>query len=154
MRRTLSTAVLFLFVGAASPACKEKEQPVPATVADLPDGELAKQHRAIEVFTLVQEEGTYRVLVFKLPKLNDQDSDYRLVTYRKQEGVCALHGHIITMTNFERPRLELGPPPRIVSTERRFGVRYHLSIDQTGTDLVPSEGFLDGGGVIGHPPTR
>lgn len=147
-------AAMIVFVGSTAVACREKEQPVPETVADVADGELAKQHHAIDVFTLVQPDGTYRVLVFKLPKINDADSDYRLVVYRKHGNVAVRHGDIVTLVGFGRPRLSSGPPPRIETTERRFGVRFHVGIDEKGTEMVPSETGLDGGALIAHPPER
>jgi hypothetical protein len=131
-------------------ACRQKEVPVPDTVADEADGDPATQHHALDAFTLVQSDGTYRALVFKLPKANDEDSDYRLVVYRKQGGVYVRRGTEFNLVNFERPRLSSGSPPRIETTERRLGVRYHFVIGESGPEMAPSE-VLEGGALLGHP---
>jgi hypothetical protein len=156
-REGLAAAVALLLAGSSAmfcTACRQKEEPVPATVADEADGELKRQHHALDVFTLVQSDGSYRVLVFKLPKASDADSDYRLVVYRKQGGLYVRHGSEFNLVDFERPRLSSGPPPRIETTERRLGVRYHFVIDGSGAEMVPSEGTLEGGALLGHPTDR
>jgi hypothetical protein len=119
-------------------------------VADEADGDLMGPEHALDVFTVVQADGSYRALVFKLPKANDEDSDYRLVFYRKQGAVYVRQGAELNLVNFERPRLSSGPPPRIETTERRLGVRYHFVMGGSGPEMVPSEGMLEGA-LVGHP---
>ncbi|MBI2395502.1 MAG: hypothetical protein HYV09_38400 [Deltaproteobacteria bacterium] len=150
------TAALVL-VAATSlvlPACRRKELaaadvPVPAFVGDESADVLKTRYQAVDAFTLPQANGSYRVLVFKLRKINDADSDYRVVAYRRQGDVYVRQGAEINLLDFERPRLSKGPTPRIETTMNRLGVRFHVVLDQTGAQLVPTEGTTDGGGLIG-----
>jgi hypothetical protein len=82
VRSALSFVLALLLGGTALVGCKSKEITAPATVADESDAALKARYHADEAFTLAQPDGTYRVLVFKLPKVNDADSDYRVVFYR------------------------------------------------------------------------
>lgn len=151
-----------LLVGATAlglSACRKREglaeeTPYPAVVGDESDAELRTKYHADDAFTLVQSDGSYRVLSFKLPKASEADSDYCVVAYRRQGNTYVRHGAANNLVGFERPRLSKGPPPRIETTMNRLGVRYQLAIDQKGSELVPSEGIMDGGSLIGHPATR
>ncbi len=123
-------------------------------VGDESDLVLETKYHAANAFTLVQPDGSYRALVFKLPKASEADSDYRVVAYRRQGNTYVRHGAELNLVNFERPRLNVGgpgTPPRIETTENHLGVRYHIALNQKGADLVPSEGLMDGGTLVGHP---
>ena len=151
-----------LLVGAMPltlPACQKnetpaEETPAPAVVGDESDAELKTRYHADEAFTVVQSDGAYRALVFKLPKASEADSDYRVVAYRRQGNAYVRHGAQINLVDFERPRLSNGGTLRIETTANRLGVRFHIALDQKGAELVPSEGMRDGGALIGHPRTR
>ncbi len=139
-------------------ACRKKaspteEVPSPAVVGDESDAELKSRYHADDVFTLAQSDGFYRVLVFKLPMVSEPDSDFRVVAYRRRNHGYVRHGAELTLLNFEHPRLSGGSTPRIETTLKRLGVRYHIALDEKGAELVPSEGVLDGGVLIGHPRT-
>jgi len=137
--------------GAALTGCKSKEIDAPATVSDESDSTLKAKLHADDVFTLTQAEGTYRVLVFKLPKASDADSDYRVVFYRRQGDAYVRHGAETNIVNFERPRLVSGPPGRVETTENRLGVRYYFAVDAKGVEMIPLDEMTDGGALIGHP---
>lgn len=159
VRSTFARVMIVLLVGGTSiaiPACRKHAIPgddpsAPAVVGDESDADLRTKYHADEAFTLVQPDGAYRALVFKLPKASDADSDYRVVAYRRQGNAYVRHGAEVNLVDFERPRLSSGAPPRIETTVQRLGVRYHIALDPKGAALVPSEGFTDGGSVIGHP---
>jgi hypothetical protein len=61
------------------------------------------------------------------------------------------HGAEINLVDFERPRLSKGTPSRIEATVNRLGVRYHIALHPKGAEVIPSEGMMDGGSLIGHP---
>jgi hypothetical protein len=135
--------------GPALGGCKTKEIDAPPTVDDESDTALKARLHADDVFTFTQSDGTYRVLVFKLPKASDPDSDYRVVFYRHQGAAYVRHGAETNIVNFERPRLSASG--RVETTENRLGVRYSFVVDAKGVEMVPSEGVADGGVVVGHP---
>jgi hypothetical protein len=144
---------LVLALGSASLACKSKDVDVPATVSDEPDAVLAAKLHADEVFTLVEAEGSYRAVAYRLPKVEENDSDWRVVFYRREGSVYVRHGAELNAVGFERPRLvsEPGAPPRVESAEKRLGVRFAFVVDAKGADMVPVEGVGEGGVVVGHP---
>jgi hypothetical protein len=158
---TRFTAAVLLVAGTSFTllACRKhetpaEETPAPAVVGDESDAVLKTKYHADDAFTLVQSDRSYRALVFKLPKASEADSDYRVIAYRRQGNAYLRHGAEMNLVNFERPRLSTGAPPRIETTMNRLGVRYHIALDQKGAELVPSEGIMDGGFLIGHPETR
>jgi hypothetical protein len=151
-RRVLA---LILALGSAALGCKSKatatEPDAPATVSDEPDAVLAGKLHADEVFTLAQPEGTYRAVVYNLPKASAEDSDWRVVFYRRQGSAYVRHGAELNAVNFERPRLvsEPGAPPRLESAERRLGVRFLFAVDAKGADMVPVGSVSEAGGRVG-----
>jgi hypothetical protein len=154
-RERRALAVVAIVVATMS-ACRQKESPVeetpyPAVLGEESDAELKAKHHAEEAFTLVQPAGTFRLLIFKLPKASEADSDYRVLVYRRQGTTYVRHGAENNLVNFERPRLNEGPPRRVETTMNRLGVRHHVAIDAKGWQLVPSDGVEDGGFLIGHP---
>jgi hypothetical protein len=139
-----------LLGGAALTGCKSKDSDAPATISDESDSTLRSKLHADDVFTLTQSDGTYRVLVFKLPKASDADSDYRVVFYRREGDAYLRHGAETNIVDFERPRLMNGLPGRVETTENRLGVRYYFAVDAKGVEMVPLEGTSDGGALVGH----
>jgi hypothetical protein len=141
LRITGSACVLVLALlvgGVALVGCRSKEPTAPEAVSDASDAALKAQFHVDEVFTLAQSDGTYRVLVFKLPKASAPDSDYRVVFYRRQGDAYVRHGAEMNIVNFERPRLNSGPPARIETAENRLGVTYYFVVDAKGVDIVPA----------------
>ena len=159
-RRSLEAMLLAGASALVLSACRKTEgsvdeTPCPAVVGDESDAELQTKHHAVDAFTLVQSDGACRVLSFKLPKATEADSDYCVVVYRRQGSMYVRHGAGITLVNFERPRLSMGPPPRrIETTMKPLGVRCHVAIDPQGSELILSEGIMDGGSLVGHPQAR
>jgi hypothetical protein len=150
--RPWHVAVFLLASGVAG--CPSKDIPVPAALSEDSDVILKAKYHAEDVFTLEQADGTYKALVFKLPKASAADSDYRVVFYRQEGNTFLRHGAEANLVNFERPRLSHEATPRIETTLNRLGVRYHFIVDATGAEMVPSEGLDDGGALRGHPAAR
>ncbi len=96
----------------------------------------------------MQSDGTYKALVFKVPKANEADSDYRIVFYRRRGNAYVRHGAQANLVNFGRPGLSAGATPRMETTINRLGVRYHFVVGAKGAEMVPSEGVEDGGSLV------
>jgi hypothetical protein len=146
--------VAVLLLASAATGCQSKEVPVPVALSEDSDATLKAKHHAEDVFNLKQADGTYKALVFKLPKASDADSDYRVVFYRQQGNSFVRHGAENNLVNFQRPRLSDGAAPRIETTENRLGVRYHFVVDAKGAEMVPSEALDDAGALVAHPTAR
>ena len=115
-----------------------------------PNHELKSNFSSEDVFTLTQTVGTYKALVFRLSKVNDADSDYRVVFYKKVGERYIRHGAEANLLNFERPLLSEGSTPRVETSMNELGVKYHFIIDTKGVEMVPTEGFRADGSVKGH----
>ena len=113
--------------------------------------ELTQRFRCIDVFDLPETSGVYKALVFKLPKAGESDSDYRVVFYKRAHDSFVRDGAESNLVNFEQPKLSVGPAsPRLETTQRRLGVKFHYQMGPNGFDLVPSE-KNDDGTLKGHP---
>ncbi len=114
----------------------------------------AKEKPAVPEDVFLLADGAYKAEIFKLPKANEADSDYRVVFFRREGATYVRHGAEQNLLNFERPRLNPGPPPRVETTMNRLGVHYHFVVDAKGAEMVPTEGVGDAGSLVGHPTTR
>ncbi len=154
IRRAFSLCAALLLSTSTLSGCQPKEVQAPAELMDEADSTLKTKHRADEVLPLIGTDGTYKALVFKLPKASDADSDYRVVFYRKQGNTFLRHGAEANLVNFQRPHLSDGPNPRVETSINRLGVRYHFVVDAKGANMVPSEGADDAGALVGHPSAK
>ncbi len=134
-------------------ACTRAPDP-PRTFGSEANASLQERFGCLEVMDLQESSGTYKVLVFKLPKASESDSDYLLVFYRKDGATFRRHGGEQTLVNFKRPVLAGGSKPRIETVENRFGVRFHYQLTHDDVLFVPSEGRNDDGSLKAPPATR
>ncbi|OJT25511.1 hypothetical protein BO221_06455 [Archangium sp. Cb G35] len=134
-------------------ACTRAPEP-PQTFGSESNASLQERFGCIDVMELQESSGTYKVLVFKLPKASESDSDYRLVFYRKDGATFRRHGAEQNLVNFQRPVLAGGSQPRIETVENRLGVKFHYQLTHDDVQFVPSEGTNDNGSLKGHPATR
>lgn len=134
-------------------ACTRAPAP-PKTFGSESNASLQERFGCIDVMDLQEPSGTYKVLVFKLPKASESDSDYLLVFYRKDGATFRRHGAEQNIVNFKRPILSGGSKPRIETVENRLGVRFHYQLTSDDVQLVPSEGMNDDGSLKAHPETR
>lgn len=125
-------AIAMVLGGAVHVGCKSNQTTAPTTVSDESDEALKTKLHIDDVFTLAQPDGVYRVLVFKLPKASDADSDFRILFYRRQGDAYVRHGAEMNIVNFERPRLTNGTPARLETVENRLGVQYFFAVDAKG----------------------
>lgn len=90
--------------------------------------------------------------MFKLSKINESDSDYRIVFYKKSGTTYLRHGAEANLLNFERPQLSQGTSPRLETAINKLGVKYHFKVDANGAEMIPTEGVREDGSLQGHPP--
>jgi len=134
-------------------ACARAPEP-PKTFGSESNAVLQERFGCIDVMDLEEASGTLKVLVFKLPKASDNDSDYRLMFYRKEGATFQRHGGEQNIVNFKRPVLASGKVPRIETVENRLGVKFDYEVTTSDVQLVPSEGTYDDSSLRGHPTAK
>lgn len=156
-RNGMSRATRFLFAAALAivpahmTACARAPR-VPDAFGSETDADLKRRHGCVDVIPLQEASGTFKALVFKLPRASESDSDYRIQFYRKDRETFHRHGAQQNLVNFQRPVVVGGSEPRIETVNNRLGVRFHYRLTAADVELVPSEGTGPDGALKGHPP--